>query len=171
MFFPSTIVVAHSVVAAFYVPGFITSCISVHLHDSRDVGFFLFPIRLGGLQVEINEFVCNNPNLLQDTVAGFLLSGIGLRDGLGKTNYLIVDSKTKHAEIEAAFRSFVEKRDTGVVIINQHVADEIRHVVDSHKKIIPTILEIPSKDKQYDQDKDSVMQRVKVFFGGVLPDT
>lgn len=46
------------------------------------------------------------------------------------------------------------------------IADEIRHLVDLHDKILPTVLEIPSKDKPFDPNKDSIIQRVKLFFGG-----
>ncbi|KFG65867.1 putative vacuolar atp synthase subunit f [Toxoplasma gondii RUB] len=105
----------------------------------------------------------------EDTVAGFLMAGIGMRDGLGRTNFFIVDSKTKRQDVEDAFRTMTERPDIGIVLINQHVADDIRYMVDLHTKIIPTILEIPSKDKPYDPSKDSVMQRIKFFFGGELP--
>ncbi|KEP63611.1 UNVERIFIED_CONTAM: vacuolar atp synthase subunit f, putative [Hammondia hammondi] len=105
----------------------------------------------------------------EDTVAGFLMAGIGMRDGLGRTNFFIVDSKTKRQDVEEAFRTMTERPDIGIVLINQHVADDIRYMVDLHTKIIPTILEIPSKDKPYDSSKDSVMQRIKFFFGGELP--
>ncbi|PFH34094.1 putative vacuolar atp synthase subunit f [Besnoitia besnoiti] len=105
----------------------------------------------------------------EDTVAGFLMAGIGMRDGLGRTNFFVVDSKTKRQDVEEAFRTLTERQDIGIVLINQHVADDIRYLVDLHNKIIPTILEIPSKDKPYDPSKDSVMQRIKFFFGGELP--
>ncbi|PHJ21632.1 vacuolar atp synthase subunit [Cystoisospora suis] len=139
----------------------------------------------------------------EDTVAGFLMAGIGMRDGLGRTNFFVVDSsettalacdlenempsqtdevfcisprvcsnllaETKRHEVEEAFKTMTERQDIGIILINQHVADDIRYMVDLHDKIIPTILEIPSKDKPYDPSKDSVMQRIKFFFGGELP--
>lgn len=105
----------------------------------------------------------------EDTVAGFLMAGIGMRDGMGRTNFFVVDSKTKRQDVEEAFRTMTERPDIGIILINQHVADDIRYLVDLHDKVIPTILEIPSKDKPYDPSKDSVMQRVKFFFGGELP--
>jgi V-type H+-transporting ATPase subunit F len=49
------------------------------------------------------------------------------------------------------------------------VCDDIRHVVKEYSEsgqTIPTILEIPSVDHPYDPSKDSIMQRVQVFFGG-----
>ncbi|ETW29543.1 hypothetical protein PFFCH_03017 [Plasmodium falciparum FCH/4] len=49
---------------------------------------------------------------------------------------------------------------------NKDIADEIRYLVDLHDKILPTVLEIPSKDKPFDPNKDSIIQRVKLFFGG-----
>ncbi|KAL8432230.1 hypothetical protein Efla_005126 [Eimeria flavescens] len=105
----------------------------------------------------------------EDTVAGFLMAGIGLRDGMGRTNFLVVDSKTKRQDVEKAFHDFSHRNDVGIILINQHVADDIRYLVDLHTRIIPTILELPSKERPYDPSKDSVMQRVKFFFGGTLP--
>jgi ATP synthase F subunit len=38
----------------------------------------------------------------------------------------------------------------------------IRGTVDSHDKSIPAILEIPSKEHQYDSSKDSILRRARV---------
>ncbi|EUD67247.1 ATP synthase (F/14-kDa) subunit [Plasmodium inui San Antonio 1] len=123
----------------------------------------------------------------EDSVVGFLLAGIGFRDGLGKKNFFIVNSKvseyylttsfdeiredgnkeeTNKTEIEEVFKEYTSKNDCGVLLMNQQIADEIRHLVDLHDKILPTVLEIPSKDKPFDPNKDSIIQRVKLFFGG-----
>ena len=42
----------------------------------------------------------------------------------------------------------------------------IRHLVDDHQAILPTVLEIPSKDHPYDPEKDSVLRRVNKMQGG-----
>ncbi|CAG9477182.1 V-type proton ATPase subunit F, putative [Plasmodium vivax] len=102
----------------------------------------------------------------EDSVVGFLLAGIGFRDGLGKKNFFIVNSKTNKTEIEEVFKEYTSKNDCGVILMNQQIADEIRYLVDTHDKILPTVLEIPSKDKPFDPNKDSIIQRVKLFFGG-----
>lgn len=102
----------------------------------------------------------------EDSVVGFLLAGIGFKDGLGRKNFFIVNSKTNKSEIEDIFKEYTSKNDCGVILINQQIADEIRYLVDLNDKIIPTILEIPSKDKPFDPNKDSIIQRVKLFFGG-----
>ncbi|ANQ08422.1 V-type proton ATPase subunit F [Plasmodium coatneyi] len=104
----------------------------------------------------------------EDSVVGFLLAGIGFRDGLGKKNFFIVNSKTNKSEIEEVFKEYTSKSDCGVILMNQQIADEIRYLVDLHDKILPTVLEIPSKDKPFDPNKDSIIQRVKLFFGGDL---
>ncbi|AFZ79332.1 vacuolar ATP synthase subunit f, putative [Theileria equi strain WA] len=101
----------------------------------------------------------------EDTVVGFLLAGVGDKDGLGRTNYTIVTSKFSKAQIEETFKSYVEREDCGIIIINQHIAEKIRPLLDLHAKHIPTVLEIPSKEQPYDASKDSVMQKIKVFFG------
>ncbi|CDJ33509.1 vacuolar ATP synthase subunit f, putative [Eimeria mitis] len=56
----------------------------------------------------------------EDTVAGFLMAGIGMRDGMGRTNFLVVDAKTKRQEVERAFHEFTHRNDVGIVLINQH---------------------------------------------------
>lgn len=105
----------------------------------------------------------------EDTVAGFILAGIGYRDRRGSPNYLVVSNRTATAAIEDAFKDFSTRTEVGIILINQPVADKIRHLLDTYHSTIPTVLEIPSKDAPYDASKDSVMQRVKMFFGGSLP--
>lgn len=107
-------------------------------------------------------------------------------------NFLVVDSKTENAAIEAAFQRFTtDRKDIGIVLINQHVslvllqhkptastaeaqqltvlpvkiADRIRHTVDTYTAAFPAVLEIPSKDHPYDPEKDSVLRRVRRLFG------
>ncbi|EGR52069.1 uncharacterized protein TRIREDRAFT_55204 [Trichoderma reesei QM6a] len=105
--------------------------------------------------------------LTQDSVTGLLLAGIGhITTGAeAKKNFLVVDNKTETAAIESAFDSFTERKDIGIVLINQHIADRIRHRVDSYTAAFPTVLEIPSKDHPYDPEKDSVLRRVRRLFG------
>lgn len=45
-----------------------------------------------------------------------------------------------------------------------YVANMIRFLVESNNKPVPAILEIPSKDHQYDPVHDSVLSRVKYLF-------
>ncbi|KAL6884296.1 vacuolar ATP synthase subunit F (V-ATPase F subunit) [Trichoderma longibrachiatum] len=103
----------------------------------------------------------------EDSVTGLLLAGIGhITTGAeAQKNFLVVDSKTETAAIESAFDSFTERKDIGIVLINQHIADRIRHRVDSYTAAFPTVLEIPSKDHPYDPEKDSVLRRVRRLFG------
>lgn len=53
---------------------------------------------------------------------------------------------TTVSQIEDAFNRLTAREDVAIVLINQHVANEIRHVLGSYSKTIPTVLEIPSKD-------------------------
>ncbi|KJR83434.1 V-type H+-transporting ATPase subunit F [Sporothrix schenckii 1099-18] len=81
-------------------------------------------------------------------------------------NFLVVDSKTDNTAIEAAFDRFTaDRKDIGIVLINQHIADRIRYRVDTYTAAFPTVLEIPSKDHPYDPEKDSVLRRVRRLFG------
>ncbi|OJJ46759.1 hypothetical protein ASPZODRAFT_25827 [Penicilliopsis zonata CBS 506.65] len=104
----------------------------------------------------------------EDSVTGLLLAGIGhVTDPPdSQRNFLVVDAKTETSAIEKAFKNFTEERaDIAVVLINQHVAERIRHIVDAFSDPFPAVLEIPSKDHPYDPDKDSVLKRVRRLFG------
>ncbi|KAJ0115280.1 hypothetical protein N8I77_000652 [Diaporthe amygdali] len=108
----------------------------------------------------------------EDSVTGLLLAGIGHVTAApdSQKNFLVVDSKTDNATIESTFDKLIERKDIGIVLINQHascisIADRIRHRIDTYTAAFPTILEIPSKDHPYDPEKDSVLRRVRRLFG------
>ncbi|EPE26085.1 vacuolar ATP synthase subunit F [Glarea lozoyensis ATCC 20868] len=104
----------------------------------------------------------------EDSVTGLLLAGIGHVTPApdSQKNFLVVDSKTEASAIEEAFVRFTEERkDIGILLINQHIAEKIRHRVDSYTAAFPALLEIPSKDHPYDPEKDSVLRRVRRLFG------
>jgi len=44
------------------------------------------------------------------------------------------------------------------------IAEMIRHLMQDYQGLIPTVLEIPSKEHPYDPSKDSVMIRVNKKF-------
>ena len=100
----------------------------------------------------------------EETVTGFLLAGVGHRTVDG-TNYLIVKPDTKVPAVEEAFRRFTTRRDVSIILINQHVANDIRHLTSAYTQTIPTILEIPSKDHPYDPKQDYIMARVNQMLG------
>ncbi|TQS35535.1 hypothetical protein Golomagni_04043 [Golovinomyces magnicellulatus] len=110
----------------------------------------------------------------EDTVTGLLLAGIGVPDTSqhvtpspdSQKNFLVVDNKTENIAIESAFDQFtLERKDIGILLINQHIAERIRHRVDTYTAAFPALLEIPSKDHPYDPEKDSVLRRVRRLFG------
>jgi V-type H+-transporting ATPase subunit F len=101
----------------------------------------------------------------EDTVTGFLLAGIGHRNAEG-ANFLIVKQDTQLQQVEEAFHKLTERDDVGIILINQHVANDIRHVLKDYHQTIPTVLEIPSKEHPYDPEQDYIMQRVNMFLGG-----
>merc|ERR1719433_530719 len=100
-----------------------------------------------------------------DTVTGFILTGIGGKNRDGQTNFLVVNKDTDQATIEAKFKELTSRKDIGIVIITQNVAEMIRHLLNQYEKQTPTILEIPAKDQEYNADKDPVMTRVKRLLG------
>ena len=42
--------------------------------------------------------------------------------------------------IEDNFQSFTNRNDIGIVLINQHIANDIRHLIRDYTKAVPTIL-------------------------------
>ena len=122
------------------------------------------------------RFVRNENNMLlgiigdEETVTGFLLAGIGERSE-SSTNFLKVNSTTTNDQIEEFFHSLITRKDIGIVLISQDVADRIRDTLDSYNEIIPTVLEIPSKQHPYSIEKDSVMQKaLRQLYGQNIPD-
>ena len=68
----------------------------------------------------------------------------------GERNFFVVDNKTPTSDIEDAFNKFTKDRnDIAIVLINQHIADKIRPIVDKYMLAFPAVLEIPSKDHHY----------------------
>ncbi|KAL5119209.1 H(+)-transporting V1 sector ATPase subunit F [Pleosporales sp. CAS-2024a] len=62
-------------------------------------------------------------------------------------NFLVVDAKTDTSAIEAAFDRFTtQRKDIAILLINQHIAEKIRHRVEAYTAAFPSLLEIPSKD-------------------------
>ena len=98
----------------------------------------------------------------EDTVAGFLLAGTGERTASGQ-NYFCVDSKTPRSHIERAFEEFTTREDIAIVLINQHISEEIRYLVENYNGTIPSVLEIPSKGKAYDPRKDTDYETCKCY--------
>eukprot|EP00518_Triparma_eleuthera_P016476 CAMPEP_0197571098 /NCGR_PEP_ID=MMETSP1320-20131121/41781_1 /TAXON_ID=91990 /ORGANISM="Bolidomonas sp., Strain RCC2347" /LENGTH=117 /DNA_ID=CAMNT_0043133581 /DNA_START=481 /DNA_END=834 /DNA_ORIENTATION=- len=101
----------------------------------------------------------------EDTVTGFLLAGCGHRTAENQ-NFLVVDDSTAPDKVESAFKEMSGRSDVGIILINQHIASTIRHVLKDYNATIPTVLEIPSKDHPYDPEQDYIMQRVNMYLGG-----
>ena len=86
------------------------------------------------------------------------MAGVGHRTAEG-ANFLIVKQDTPLSQVEEAFNSFTQRSDVGIILINQHVANDIRHVLKDYNATIPTVLEIPSKEHPYDPEQDYIMVR------------
>ncbi|XP_076982755.1 V-type proton ATPase subunit F [Tamandua tetradactyla] len=100
----------------------------------------------------------------EDTVTGFLLGGIGELNKNRHPNFLVVEKDTTINEIEDTFRQFLNRDDIGIILINQYIAEMVRHVLDAHQRSIPAVLEIPSKEHPYDATKDSILRRARGMF-------
>jgi V-type H+-transporting ATPase subunit F len=58
------------------------------------------------------------------SVTGLLLAGVGhvTEPPDSQRNFLVVDQKTEKSTIEEAFNKFTkERKDIGIILINQHV--------------------------------------------------
>jgi V-type H+-transporting ATPase subunit F len=98
----------------------------------------------------------------EDTVTGFLLAGVGHRTAEG-SNFLIVKQDTQLQQVEEAFMKLSQRNDVGIILINQHIANDIRHVLKDYTQTIPTVLEIPSKEHPYDPEQDYIMVRSTLY--------
>lgn len=118
----------------------------------------------------------------EDTVTGFLLAGVGdnrvslssspdtVAEGskggnVAQPNYFVVNPSTPLSDIEAAFTDMTTRNDIGIIVICQHIANDIRHLVEAYTGVIPCILEIPSKGLRYDAEKDYVLEKVSRALG------
>ncbi|CAK82237.1 unnamed protein product (macronuclear) [Paramecium tetraurelia] len=106
----------------------------------------------------------------EDTVTGFLLTGIGEKNIKGETNFLYVNSlflETDPKLIEATFQNFLKHPNIAVILVTQFVAENyLRHIINQYDAILPTILEIPSKEYPYEAKKDTIIQRAhRLLYG------
>jgi V-type H+-transporting ATPase subunit F len=122
------------------------------------------------------KFNRNENNLLigiigdEETVTGFLLAGIGERNE-NFSNFLKVTSETDTNQIRDYFQELVSNKKIGIILISQDVAERIRETLDAYDEIIPTVLEIPSKNTPYSIEKDSIMQKaLRQLYGQNIPD-
>ena len=58
------------------------------------------------------------------------------------------------------FHSLITRKDIGVILISQVVADKFRETLGAYNEIIPTVLEILSKQHPYSIEKDCIKQKV-----------
>ena len=71
-----------------------------------------------------NTSLSSKTDTPQSSVTGLLLAGVGhVTDPPdAQKNFLVVDSKTEKSLIESTFNRFTkERKDIGIVLINQHV--------------------------------------------------
>lgn len=102
----------------------------------------------------------------EDTVTGFLLGGIGEQNKQGDVNFKICNKDTSPHTVGTALKDFLNRKDIAIILITQTYAELVRDIIDSHTEVIPSILEIPSKESPYDANKDSLLKRAKNMFTG-----
>ena len=107
----------------------------------------------------------------EPTVTGFLLTGMGQRDINGKSNYFMSGKETTDDDLEKEFAAQCADSKMGIVFFAQNLAERIRDKIIEHQEnedtILPIIMEIPSKEAEYDPRKDSMLvQAAMRLFGG-----
>ena len=63
--------------------------------------------------------------------------------------------------LEEFFARIIARDDIGIVLIGQSYAERVRNMIVEHQesetKVLPTVMEIPSKDCPYDPTKDGML--------------
>lgn len=97
----------------------------------------------------------------ESTVNGFLLTGIGQRGKNGESNFMICNKDTTDQVLEETFAKMIARDDIGIIFIAQNLAERARNMIVEHMedetKLLPTIMEIPSKDCPYNPEKDGML--------------
>ena len=63
----------------------------------------------------------------------------------------------------------LERDDVGIILVSQHIAEMVRNLIIGHEEVIPTIMEIPSKDFAYDPMKDTILTRAaRILWGNEI---
>jgi ATP synthase F subunit len=107
----------------------------------------------------------------ETTVTGFLLTGMGERRKISETkeqkNFMVVTKTTTDKECEILLRELLERRDIGIVMLSQDVAEKVKNVILEHQgELQPTILVIPAKGTPYDPEKDDIVVRAAQILWG-----
>ena len=104
----------------------------------------------------------------EETVTGFLLAGVGERNESTKNFFIF--NKEERKEAEDIFKALSVRKDIAIILISQHIAEWIRDAIDDYDKLIPVVLEIPSKNYPYCVEKDSLMQKaLRQLYGQNIP--
>jgi len=102
----------------------------------------------------------------EETVSGFCLAGAGFVEGSGFKSFMVVDDKTHAKDTADKFKALTERNDIAMVVITQKAADTIPDALAEYSasgKVVPTVLQIPTKEKPYDPRQDPVMRLVAMF--------
>lgn len=97
----------------------------------------------------------------EDTCVGFLAAGIGERGAKGQTNFAVMQSDWTETEVESALAKLIRRIDIAIILITIDAAEKVRPFLDSYNSFLPVILEIPTKYRPYDSEKDEIIQRLK----------
>merc|ERR1719329_253823 len=102
----------------------------------------------------------------EETVTGMVLAGVGDVKPDGQKNFMVVNAGERPENISKFFHQLTARTDIAMILITQRIAEEIAGTLEEFadaSTVIPTVLQIPSKECPYDPYKDPIMARVKIF--------
>ena len=82
--------------------------------------------------------------------------------------------ETNKTDVENVFKRFLKDSNISVILITQDASEKyVKNLITDREDIYPVILEIPSKEKDYEAHKDVVMQRAhRLLYGSeIAPDS
>ena len=84
---------------------------------------------------------------------------------------MIVNKETTDEQLEQEFSKWLNREDIGIIMIGQIYAERIRNMIVEHMenedKMLPTIMEIPTKETPYDPTKDGMLVKAAAKLYGL----
>lgn len=84
-------------------------------------------------------------------IKGFIMAGL-ISDNR-QNNFFIVDKKTSEEILEQNFKELINRKDIAIVFVADFVAKKIKFLLKNFKEVVPTIMTIPTKEGNFDEQK------------------
>lgn len=84
-------------------------------------------------------------------IKGFIMTGL-ICDTREK-NFFTVDKRTSEETLEQNFKELLGRKDIAIIFVADFVAKKIKFALKNYKKVVPTIMTIPTKEGSFDEQK------------------